>query len=270
MLQPLEIHSEDSSCSTVSDVLAKTLLTGFPSSHSDENQTHSKRLISYQYDRVDKSKDVNGYLQEACSSDSTKSTPRKPQRILPEAPERILDAPDLLDDYYLNLMDWSSSGILAICLGSAVFMWNSTTGDTCQLLNTEDSENPVTSISWMNKDEIVAVGFNDATTQIWDANKQRPIRTLGGHHARVCSLSFNPVSPYLLSTGSKDYSIINHDIRAQESNLARLVGHSQEVCGLKWSPDGSWLASGGNDNLLLIWNQSSLAPRQVFREHKAA
>ena len=25
-----------------------------------------------------------------------------------QAPERILDAPDITDDYYLNLLDWSS------------------------------------------------------------------------------------------------------------------------------------------------------------------
>ena len=28
---------------------------------------------------------------------------------LTQAPERILDAPDITDDYYLNLLDWSST-----------------------------------------------------------------------------------------------------------------------------------------------------------------
>ena len=32
-------------------------------------------------------------------------------------PERILDAPNLIDDYYLNLIDWSNTNILAISLG---------------------------------------------------------------------------------------------------------------------------------------------------------
>jgi cell division cycle protein 20 (cofactor of APC complex) len=32
-------------------------------------------------------------------------------------PERILDAPNLIDDYYLNLLDWSNTNILAISLG---------------------------------------------------------------------------------------------------------------------------------------------------------
>lgn len=33
---------------------------------------------------------------------------KKPLRTLPQAPEKILDAPDMLDDYYLNLLDWGS------------------------------------------------------------------------------------------------------------------------------------------------------------------
>lgn len=33
-------------------------------------------------------------------------------RLLPQAPERVLDAPDLTDDYYLNLLDWSSQNVV--------------------------------------------------------------------------------------------------------------------------------------------------------------
>jgi len=33
------------------------------------------------------------------------------------SPEKVLDAPEMRDDYYLNLLDWSSKGILAIGLG---------------------------------------------------------------------------------------------------------------------------------------------------------
>ena len=32
------------------------------------------------------------------------AAPRKYSRHIPQAPERILDAPELLDDYYLNLV----------------------------------------------------------------------------------------------------------------------------------------------------------------------
>lgn len=60
----------------------------------------------------------------------------------------------------------------------------------------------------------------------------------------------------ILSTGSRDCSILNHDIRIKNSIINKMEGHEQEVCGLKWSPDGTQLASGSNDNSLRIWDLS--------------
>ena len=37
---------------------------------------------------------------------------------LAQAPERILDAPDITDDYYLNLLDWSSLNTVCALLSS--------------------------------------------------------------------------------------------------------------------------------------------------------
>ena len=48
----------------------------------------------------------------------------KSARHIPSAPERILDAPEMVDDYYLNLMDWSPSNLLAVALGPRVYVWN--------------------------------------------------------------------------------------------------------------------------------------------------
>ena len=45
--------------------------------------------------------------------------PKKYTRHIPQAPERILDAPELLDDYYLNLLDWSPNNVLGVALGDA-------------------------------------------------------------------------------------------------------------------------------------------------------
>jgi cell division cycle protein 20 (cofactor of APC complex) len=70
-----------------------------------------------------------------------------------------------------------------------------------------------------------------------------------GPHVRVGSLAWNS---WLLSSGSHDGKIINHDVRVRESIAATLNGHTQEVCGLKWSTDFKYLTSGGNDNLINI------------------
>jgi WD40 repeat protein len=44
-------------------------------------------------------------------------------------PERVLDAPGMVDDYYLNLVDWSSGNQVAIVLGRTVYLWSGDTGD---------------------------------------------------------------------------------------------------------------------------------------------
>ena len=36
----------------------------------------------------------------------------------------MLDAPSLADDFYLNLVDWSAQNVLAVGLGSCVYLWS--------------------------------------------------------------------------------------------------------------------------------------------------
>ena len=55
---------------------------------------------------------------------------QKSLRCIPQFPEKILDAPDLVDDYYLNLLDWGQeNNVLAVCLAQTVYLWNAVTGD---------------------------------------------------------------------------------------------------------------------------------------------
>ena len=87
---------------------------------------------------------------------------KKNFRHVPNAPERILDAPELIDDYYLNLLDWNAENILAVALGDSVYLWNATTGAITPLMQTTGSGCHVTSISWAPRGEHrMAVGTSD-------------------------------------------------------------------------------------------------------------
>ena len=46
----------------------------------------------------------------------------KVTRVIPKESMKTLDAPDLLDDFYCHLLDWSSQNIVAVALGSTVFL----------------------------------------------------------------------------------------------------------------------------------------------------
>ena len=48
-------------------------------------------------------------------------------RKIATQPYKVLDAPNLSDDFYLTLVDWSHTNILAVALGSAVYIWNACT-----------------------------------------------------------------------------------------------------------------------------------------------
>jgi len=64
---------------------------------------------------------INTIATEKTSTKSSKS------RYIPQVSEKILDAPDIVDDYYLNLLDWGKNDILAICLSQTVYLWNAKT-----------------------------------------------------------------------------------------------------------------------------------------------
>lgn len=113
------------------------------------------------------------------------------------------------------------------------------------------TNNNICSVSWMNSEGCLAIGQNDGSIILYDSVKMSEVRRLTGHADRVGSLSWNS---YILSSGSKDTKIINHDVRVRNHMIHTLSRHTGEVCSLKWSPDGTLLASGGNDNLVCIWD----------------
>mmetsp|Transcript_44336 Transcript_44336/g.111334 ORF Transcript_44336/g.111334 Transcript_44336/m.111334 type:complete len:479 (-) Transcript_44336:28-1464(-) len=197
----------------------------------------------------------NGYdashLSSLYNGNAGPRVSRKAFRHVPAGPERILDAPDLLDDYYLNLLDWGANNTVAIALGPTVYLWNAGTGDIQALMECSQPDEVVTAVNWAADGKHLSVGTSSAAVQIWDVERSRQIRNLTGHTARVGACAWNN---HVLSTGGRDSVILNHDVRIREHRIATLRGHEQEVCGLKWSPSGTQLASGGNDNLLHIWD----------------
>ncbi|XP_003388418.1 PREDICTED: fizzy-related protein homolog [Amphimedon queenslandica] len=194
-------------------------------------------------------------------------SPRRASRKIPKAPFKVLDAPDLQDDYYLNLLDWSSLNVLSVGLGSTVYLWNASTCQVSKLCDLDDDRNTVTSVSWSEKGHHLAIGTHKGYVQIWDAANMKQTHTLSGHSGRVGSLSW---CGDVLCSGSRDNMILQWDPRLPAFPTRRLLGHAQEVCGLRWSPNHQHLASGGNDNKLFIWDDSSTTPIHCLSDHKAA
>ncbi|KAG9202029.1 substrate-specific activator of APC-dependent proteolysis [Epicoccum nigrum] len=192
-------------------------------------------------------------------------SPQRAPRAVSKVPYKVLDAPDLADDFYLNLVDWGSQNTLGVGLGSCVYMWNSSSGRVTKLCELQDDS--VTSVNWIQRGSHIAIGTNKGQVQIWDAHTQRRLRTMMGHTARVGALAWNE---HILTSGSRDRIIYHRDVRQPDQWLRKLVGHKQEICGLKWNHEDQQLASGGNDNKLMVWDKLNAEPTFKFSEHQAA
>lgn len=195
-------------------------------------------------------------LRVVYSSTKSGASAKKATRLIPSHPEKILDAPDHLNDWYINTISWSSSNILAVALKNTVYLWNAVSGEIKPLLETPENEY-VSSLSWIQDGNQIAVGSSLNVVEIWDADTSQRLRKMAGHSQRVSSLDWNA---HTLTSGSKSGQIFHHDVRKPDHHVGTLDDHNgNEVCGLKWSPDGKLLASGGNDNRVNIWSGSSMS-----------
>lgn len=67
------------------------------------------------------------FLSVFVNSQKLLRSPRKPTRKISKIPFKVLDAPELQDDFYLNLVDWSSLNVLSVGLGTCVYLWSACT-----------------------------------------------------------------------------------------------------------------------------------------------
>lgn len=189
-------------------------------------------------------------------------------REIPNKPFKTLDAPFLQDDFYLNLLDWSSQDLLSVILGNSVFLYNHRNSIVSKLL-TRPVAPCFCSAGFDPSSVFMATGLTDGSFEVCDISK--PEHTLFKkrlHSARVTTLAWN--GPSMLATGSKDHLVNLLDLRLENAVVRTFGEHRQEVCGLKWSQDGGFLASGGNDNKVFVYSTRKESPELRFDGHNAA
>ncbi|BGP16460.1 hypothetical protein JCM10213_003907 [Rhodosporidiobolus nylandii] len=239
-------------------------------------QTEHSSLLS-QYARLP---------NKGSAASSTSSTNAASRRKIPTQPDRVLDAPGMLDDYYLNLIDWSSTNLVAIGLAESVYVWNAASGDVTELCHVgsvgdasvlAEGDEYICSVKFTEDGSHLAVGLASGPVQVYDVCAGQLVRTMQGHPSRVPSLSW---SGAIVASGCRSGEIWNSDVRVAQHSVAQLKGHRGEVCGLQWRPEVAGglsgggqglLASGGNDNVVNVWDgRMTTAPKMSKTNHTAA
>ena len=192
----------------------------------------------------------------------------KEYRKISKTPYKILDAPCLTGDFYLELINWSSRNQLAVALGNTVWLWNGDSGKVSKFCLKKQADIEYTAVQWDPKGDILTAGDSEGIVELWDSASSKMIFQCRNNIDRIDCVSWN--SPNVFSTGSRDATILTYDLRAGCKPIIKFHGHNDEVCGLKWSPNGNTLASGGNDNKVFLWNLRKQEPEARIDSHKAA
>ncbi|KAF5912077.1 hypothetical protein HPG69_003351 [Diceros bicornis minor] len=186
-------------------------------------------------------------------------------------PEVKIHLTGLRNDYYLNILDWNFQNLVAIALGSSVYVWNGENHNGIEHIDLSLTCNYVSSVSWVKEGTCLAVGTSEGEVQVldcffflimcspcsffqlWDVATKKQLRNMLGHLSVVGALSWNHC---ILSSGSRLGRVYHHDVRVAQHHVGTLH-HKQAVCALKWSLDGKLLSSGCSDGLLTIWPRDS-------------
>uniref|UniRef100_A0A8C6P5B8 Cell division cycle 20B n=1 Tax=Nothobranchius furzeri TaxID=105023 RepID=A0A8C6P5B8_NOTFU len=162
-------------------------------------------------------------------------------------------APSLLNDYYTDLLDCSSDGVIALALGSAVYIWNSVTNLLVGHLDPGGPRHSALSVSclcWSRDGRVLCFGNRRGEIKLWDVDHKQNLRHFQSHQSSATAISW---SQQLLSSGSALGHVLHLDPRA----AAPVVGAARQeegVCSLQWSPGNEWFASGSTDGHLCIWD----------------
>ena len=302
--------SSDACCGPASVARAKKLVyekqllstlcnVSTSSSRADELQSKS----FFQYGNVSPLKSGNrraviaadplamDFLRARSSSPIQK--PIAVKRAISGRPVTILDCPSLVDDYYTHPLSWNKNNVLAVALGTSVYVMNDFTravheikgaGITPRDRTGAGSSNHVRSVNWCTMDgltHLLAVGTSADSVRVYDTNtNQLVVDTYllpDPEASPVRALCWND-SRQWLTAGDVSGTVANLDLRSGLLiGMARPRSAPSSVCNLAWNAGGTCLASGRNDNTIHLWDASMMCsaetgggPRLVLEAHAAA
>jgi WD40 repeat protein/transcriptional regulator with XRE-family HTH domain len=120
-------------------------------------------------------------------------------------------------------------------------------------------------LAYDHEGALLALGNEDGTVLVCDAEDGRPLRTLVGHTERTYAVMFHPAAP-MLATGSRDGTARLWDVTvgAQKHELR---DHPGWVWPMVFNADGTLLATGANDGSVRVWQTATGKRAAVCRGH---
>ncbi|KAL8973786.1 MAG: hypothetical protein Q9197_001976 [Variospora fuerteventurae] len=239
-----------------------------------------------------------GWTREGDIS-SVQKLAKKEAKPVPTIPFRVLDAPQLRDDYYCSVLAYCrTSRTLAVGLSHKVYLWSEALGVQYPRVDETARRNSyVTSLSFSSPEgrhSILAIGRNSGHVSLWSLLDEGTRFESQQPHAVAC-LAFKPVTTCRMSAnfgttvpteellvgdevGNVYYYAVEwvenlkvdmHGWHGSMSLVAKINVHSQQICGLAWSPDGNFFATGANDNACCLFVVKDILTSSQALSHRS-
>ncbi|CAN1789128.1 Protein FIZZY-RELATED 2 [Linum perenne] len=216
-------------------------------------------------------------------------SPVKAPRKVPRSPYKVLDAPALQDDFYLNLVDWSSNNVLAVGLGNCVYLWNACSSKVTKLcdLGIDDS---VCSVGWAQRgtnnlavvnviqvcglkwsydNRQLASGGNDNRLFVWNQHSTQPVLKYCEHTAAVKAIAWSPHLHGLLASGGGTADRCIRFWNTTTNSHLSCMDTGSQVCNLVWSKNVNELVSthGYSQNQIIVWRYPTMSKLATLTGH---
>lgn len=231
--------------------------------HGKMGITKEQRILNFNDKKQNETEDV----EKINSIKKLNNFKDKKIRTVLKKSIKTLDAPNVFNDYYLNLLDWDSGDNLMVGLENEVYIYDNKTREVAVL--TKSQTDNVTSVKFNKHNNNAVVAWSNGICDILDYSTQKTFLKLEGDSSRMNSISWN--NPNILSVGTTSSSIFTYDIRKSKPLISTSICNNGELAGLEWSYDGRNLASGGNEGTICIWDSHMmLTPKIINNFHKAS
>lgn len=162
--------------------------------------------------------------------ESSTGSPRKSKRVKSQIPSRVLDAPNLRNDFYTNLISWSrSTNRIAVGLGYNVYLRSEEDG--VKVLNLPEDE-IISCVSFSNGDYIV-IATKSGRVALFSQESLALIdqRFIIGHG--ICTIIWFPDSETRFVVGDEggDVHIFQIELNGAMTLVNMFKCHQQQVCG---------------------------------------
>ncbi|KAH9000599.1 WD40-repeat-containing domain protein [Lactarius hatsudake] len=197
------------------------------------------------------------YARPGTLASSSGAVTNKSRKIATQ-PERVLDAPGMVDDFYLNLLSWS--------VLNNTYIWKADSGSVVLLTSPP--------VDFSNDGAFLGIGVGTGDVELWHAHILSSACGDGSiwhHDVRIARHKVMELVGHtdgeLLASGGND-NVVNiwdgrvGDVNEGSRGVARWTkrNHTAAVKALAWCPwQPSLLASGGgtNDATVHVWNSTT-------------